>query len=453
MYRLRSLSLACLLAVAVFFAGCDDNKDSAKLPKLTTTDVSEFTSNRAISGGNITDEGGYEVNVRGICWRTDRTPTVNDIITTDGRGTGSFTSIMINLMPDTKYYVRAYATNNNGTAYGKEVSFTTGTLKPEDMLPIYRDIIRYSYSIDASLTHEANVFPAIYNYSFGANDINVAGLWNRCYDLILDADAVLYLMDTDGYLAQNVKDGIKAEAYYYIAYAYYVLLNYFGEVPLLPQEPFSSPRAPRDAIEHAILVACDEAYGRAGTETSVVNRYEILQLKARIMLGHGDYVETIECLQEIINSGKYTLGNPSWGTDAISQGIDVSLLGSFPSGFFKGNLVYPMRYAETELLYAEALLGMWNTVAAIERVNMFYTTQGMAEVLPPSATTAEIQAEIAKLWNSQLNKEGHTFSHLKRAGVFLNTLEQYGAQPRHELLPIPVTAIETNPYLTQNPGW
>lgn len=95
------------------------------LPKLTTTDVTGITSSSAISGGSITSEGDAAVTERGVCWSTNTAPTIKDSITIDGAGSGSFTSIMTGLISNTKYYVRAYATNQRGTGYGAEVSFTT----------------------------------------------------------------------------------------------------------------------------------------------------------------------------------------------------------------------------------------------------------------------------------------------------------------------------------------
>jgi hypothetical protein len=62
---------------------------------------------------------------RGVCWSTSPNPTTADSYTIDGTGTGTFVSILSGLTPNTLYYVRAYATNSVGTAYGNEVSFTT----------------------------------------------------------------------------------------------------------------------------------------------------------------------------------------------------------------------------------------------------------------------------------------------------------------------------------------
>jgi hypothetical protein len=94
-------------------------------PTVTTSQVTDITQTTATGGGNVTSDGGANVTARGVCWGTNHNPTVNSSHTTNGTGTGSFTSIITGLTANTTYYVRAYATNSAGTAYGAEVSFTT----------------------------------------------------------------------------------------------------------------------------------------------------------------------------------------------------------------------------------------------------------------------------------------------------------------------------------------
>ena len=94
-------------------------------PILTTDTVSAITQTTAECGGNITSDGGAAVTVRGVCWSTGPSPTTADGKTTDGTGTGSFTSSLTGLTAGTSYYVRAYATNSVGTGYGSSEPFTT----------------------------------------------------------------------------------------------------------------------------------------------------------------------------------------------------------------------------------------------------------------------------------------------------------------------------------------
>ena len=115
------LSVRCILNTDV---------ETANLPTVTTDPVGNITYTTATCGGSVTDDGGLAVTARGICWGTTPNPTVNGLHTTEGSGTGSFTSSISGLSLGTTYYVRAYATNSLGTMYGQQVTFTTLALLP-----------------------------------------------------------------------------------------------------------------------------------------------------------------------------------------------------------------------------------------------------------------------------------------------------------------------------------
>ena len=100
-------------------------------PAVTTGSVLGVTTNSATCGGEVADDGGYIVTARGVCWSTSHNPTIANAHTSNGTGIGEFTGNITNLTPGTTYYVRAYATNSEGTAYGEEVSFFTACL-PEN---------------------------------------------------------------------------------------------------------------------------------------------------------------------------------------------------------------------------------------------------------------------------------------------------------------------------------
>jgi hypothetical protein len=94
------------------------------LATLTTLAVSNVIEDRATSGGNITSDGGSPITQRGICWSTTPNPTTANNIVLSGTGIGNFTTNLTGLNPNTTYYVRAFAINSAGTAYGNELSFT-----------------------------------------------------------------------------------------------------------------------------------------------------------------------------------------------------------------------------------------------------------------------------------------------------------------------------------------
>jgi uncharacterized protein (TIGR02145 family) len=103
----------------------------AEVPTITTSPLSAITTTSANCGGNVTNDGGSPVASRGICWSTSQNPTNTlSTMTTDGSGKGSFTSSITGLLPGVAYYVRAYATNRIGTAYGNQLTLTTLAILP-----------------------------------------------------------------------------------------------------------------------------------------------------------------------------------------------------------------------------------------------------------------------------------------------------------------------------------
>ena len=116
-------------------AGCKKSSDSdtpasASVPVLSTTAPTGITSTTVSGGGTITSDGGASVSAHGVCWSTSQDPAVAGNKTSDGAGTGSFTSNLQGLSPATPYYVRAYATNSAGTGYGNTLIFTTLAVDP-----------------------------------------------------------------------------------------------------------------------------------------------------------------------------------------------------------------------------------------------------------------------------------------------------------------------------------
>ncbi len=100
------------------------------LPTVTTTAISTVSSSSVASGGNVIEDGGADVTARGVCWSTSASPTIADSKTSNGTGKGIFSSSITGLTAATTYYVRAYATNSAGTAYGSEISFSTTATIP-----------------------------------------------------------------------------------------------------------------------------------------------------------------------------------------------------------------------------------------------------------------------------------------------------------------------------------
>jgi len=152
---LGSLISLCLLISMIFLNNCE-KKEEKNLPALITLAVSGITTNSALLGGFIPDDGGAVVIDRGICWGTKPNPDISGSKTHDGTGIGPFTSSLKRLNQNTLYYARAYATNSEGTAYGNEVQFTTSQAVAATVVTIVnpREISYYGASVGINITND-----------------------------------------------------------------------------------------------------------------------------------------------------------------------------------------------------------------------------------------------------------------------------------------------------------
>jgi len=164
---------------------------SPTIPIVTTTAISSITATTASTGGNITSDGGASVTEKGVCWSTAANPTTSDSHTSDGTGTGSFTSSITGLSAGTAYHVRAYATNSVGTGYGSDVSFTTSDASTlyvsisgdcGDKTPCYDSI---QEAIDEAVTGSVIlIVQGTYNESIVLNEpkaLALQGGWDSTY--------------------------------------------------------------------------------------------------------------------------------------------------------------------------------------------------------------------------------------------------------------------------------
>ena len=172
----------------------------ATLPTIITNNISSVSTTTAVSGGNISSNGGDSVTARGVCFGTTSNPTLLCNVVNCGNGSGTFSANLTNLLPDTTYYLRAFATNSLGTAYGNEIIFNT--LK----IPVVYDYDSNGYDTvhigtqiwmkqNLKTTHCNNgivipnvtntnswiylTTPAYCNYN---NDTNIANVYGRLYN-------------------------------------------------------------------------------------------------------------------------------------------------------------------------------------------------------------------------------------------------------------------------------
>ena len=180
-----------------------------QLATLTTSAVSSLTNISATSGGNITDNGGADITIRGVCYSTNPNPTTADNITNDGNGSGIFTSNLSGLTASTTYYVRAYANNSAGTAYGNEFSFTT--LAPVQLATLTTSAVSSLTNISA--TSGGNITDN------GGADITIRGVCYSTNPNPTTADNITNDGNGSGIFTSNLSGLTASTTYYVRAYA------------------------------------------------------------------------------------------------------------------------------------------------------------------------------------------------------------------------------------------
>lgn len=202
-------AIVLIMCAAVSLPSC---RKKADLPSVTTVAVSAITTKGATAGGNVTYDGGAEVTARGVCWAIGEDPVVKDNKTSDGAGTGAFVSTLTNLDSRKRYYVRAYATNSAGTAYGEQVRFVTQT----------SGNINYKQGIDYDTIYdiEGNAYRTVIigpkkggnGSAVGADGKALGDHWmaeNLKVTLFNDGDSIPYQIDN------NIWKKLKTPAYCY----------------------------------------------------------------------------------------------------------------------------------------------------------------------------------------------------------------------------------------------
>ncbi len=186
----QKISFLLTLNIIVVLLSC--KKDNVPEPiarvqtlaTLSTSVATSVTMATAISGGTITDDGGSQILVRGICWGNTTGPTISGNKTVNGAGTGTYSASLSGLSSTSTYFVRAYATNSTGTAYGNEISFISSG-PPPPSVTVYAGGYERNGNIQTAKYWKNGVATLLTNGTFtsqvnsifiAGNDIYAAGL-------------------------------------------------------------------------------------------------------------------------------------------------------------------------------------------------------------------------------------------------------------------------------------
>jgi len=187
------------------------------LPTVITSPVTEYTSTSATVGGSVTDNGGFEITVRGIYWGTEPNPRLTGTRLEMGSGDGDFSQTFTELNRSITYYVIAFATNIKGTSYGSEISFSTEPELPIVITATILDITPYSATAGGVVS------------SSGGSDVTERGIYWGTTAAPVTTGTKLVIDSGTGSFADTLDNLTPGTTYYVTAYAINSIGTAYGE--------------------------------------------------------------------------------------------------------------------------------------------------------------------------------------------------------------------------------
>lgn len=199
----KKLTQLIAISAVILLQSCGDD-EVAHAPKVTTVNATEITFHSARLGGKVTSTGGAGIIAKGIVFATTPEPTleINDT-TNQGGGAEAFTVTLTELLPNTTYYARAYATNKAGTSYGEEFSFSTQSGTPVVELNI-TDISYKKLTTHVQIT------------DMGVSQTNLIGFAYSTTNPLPTLTDAMWNMVTADQSAEEILQGLEPGTKYYI---------------------------------------------------------------------------------------------------------------------------------------------------------------------------------------------------------------------------------------------
>jgi uncharacterized protein (TIGR02145 family) len=187
------------------------------LPTVITSLITEYTSTSATVGGSVTDNGGFEITVRGVYWGTEPNPRLTGTRVEMGSGDGDFSQTFTELSRSITYYVIAFATNIKGTSYGSEISFSTEPELPTVITATILDITPYSATAGGVVS------------SSGGSDVTERGIYWGTTAAPVTTGTKLVIDSGTGSFADTLDNLTPGTTYYVTAYAINSIGTAYGE--------------------------------------------------------------------------------------------------------------------------------------------------------------------------------------------------------------------------------
>lgn len=211
-------------------------------PTVETKEVTNIKSKAATGGGKVTSSGGFAVTRRGVCWSTSQYPTVANDHTEDGTGAGEFFSNISNLQPRTVYYVRAYAENEKGIAYGNQVSFTSASGVPTVQTTLVRVDNKTAVFCEGNVTDQGDSPVTARGICWGTSTPTITSQKTK------DGDG------TGGFSTSIAVSDVHSQNLYFRAYATNESGTAYGEAIMIDhRNPYKLPIVEEQNIKYIVL--------------------------------------------------------------------------------------------------------------------------------------------------------------------------------------------------------
>lgn len=211
-------------------------------PTVETSEVTNIKSKMATGGGKVTSSGGFAVTKRGVCWSTSQYPTVNNDHTEDGTGAGEFFSNIGNLQPNTTYYVRAYAENEKGVAYGNQVTFRTESGVPTVTTTLVRVDSKTAVFCEGTVTNEGDSPVIARGICWGTSTPNIS------VQKTSDGEG------TGGFSTSITVTNVHSQNLYFRAYATNESGTAYGESIMIDhRNPYNLPMVEDQNVKYLVL--------------------------------------------------------------------------------------------------------------------------------------------------------------------------------------------------------
>lgn len=314
----------------------------------------------------------------------------------------------------------------------------------------------YANTVNAEKLNRYYDLKQIYDHNLTANMPMIYDLWSSAYRSVTRANVLTS--------AESKHDWFKKYQYLakaYRAYLYLGMTDMWGNIPLVTgynsgvwQDAISSTS--KNEILEFVISELESVYAHLPESSSgfECSKYFAKAIQARAYLNKKNYSKALECLNIIVNSGKYSLES---NVNAIYAGGSKEMIFELPNAddysslpyrelVQKGNNLAVCRYAEVLLMAAEANIGLGNTNQALKYLNQVRKRNGGDQI----DGSSNVQSALLNEWKKDLGNEGLYFSVLKRmdkAKEILN-IEDYKL-----LYPIPQRELDMIPNMKQNPGY